>query len=97
MTLDQKSAEDVNAWTIEAWDLKRSKSYGSKHLNQRQWPVKKAILSNHGKTITLTIPDLAPTWSMSIIANTQGKNGEALKRVIHNTIHQLNDTLKKRN
>ena len=95
--LDQKSAEDVNAWTIEAWDLQRSKKYGSKHHNQRKWPVKKATLSNHGKTITLTIPDLAPTWSMSIIANTHGKDGEAIKREIHNTIHHLKNRLEKGN
>ena len=45
------------------------------------------------KTITLTIPDLAPTWSMSIIANTQGENGEPIKREIHNTIHHLKNRL----
>ncbi|MFK7909361.1 MAG: DUF6797 domain-containing protein [Akkermansiaceae bacterium] len=87
--LDATSAANTANWTVEAWDLKRTKNYGSKHYNQRQWSVEKAIVSADGKTITLTIPDLAPTWGMSITANVKDQSGKPVKRVIHNTIHRL--------
>ena len=87
--LDPKSIQEPKAWTIEAWDLKRTKSYGSKHHDQRKWAVKKASLSADGKTVTLTIPDLAPTWGMSIKAKVLSKNGNPIAREIHNSIHQI--------
>ena len=89
--LDRESAENPTAWKIEAWDLKRTKNYGSKHYNQRPWPVTKASLSQDGKSITLTVPDLAPTWGMSITCKIQGANGEDVQREIHNSIYKLKD------
>jgi cytochrome c5 len=87
--LDVDSTTNIANWSVEAWDLKRTKKYGSKHYNQREWNVKKAALSPDRKTITLTIPDLAPTWGMSITANIKDQNGKSVTRVIHNTIHQF--------
>lgn len=89
--LDRKSAENPKAWTINAWDLKRTKSYGSKHYNQRPWAVENAALSEDGKMITLTVPELAPTWGMSIQCNTHGANGEEVNREIHNSIYHLQE------
>ena len=87
--LEKESSEKPEAWTIEAWGLKRTKSYGSKHYNQRQWKVEKAALSADGKTVTLTIPELAPTWGMSIRCKIRGATGEEVQREIHNSIHAL--------
>ena len=87
--LDKKSAEDAEAWAIEAWDLKRTKSYGSKHYDQRAWKVEKAVLGPDGRTVTLTIPELAPTWGMSIRCKITGAGGEKVEREIHNTIHAV--------
>ena len=87
--LDPQSAQRISSWTIQAWDLKRTKGYGSKHYNQRKWPVEKATLSPDGKTVTLTIPELAPTWGMSITAKLHTQDGKPVTRVIHNTIHKI--------
>ena len=87
--LEKTATEDSKAWTVEAWDLKRTRSYGSKHYNQRKWKVEKAVLSADGKTVTLTIPELRPTWGMSIRCQTRGATGEEVQRVIHNSIHAL--------
>lgn len=87
--LDKASAESLASWKLEAWDLKRTKSYGSRHYNQRPWKVEKAVLSADGKTVTLTVPELAPTWGMSIRCKLKGSQGEAVEREIHNSIHKL--------
>ena len=87
--LDKASAEDASSWAIRAWDLKRTKNYGSKHFNEREWKVSKAELSEDGKSVKLTIPDLAPTWGMSIKMKLRGAGGEDVVREIHNSIFTL--------
>jgi hypothetical protein len=74
-------------FTVKAWDLKRSKSYGSKHYNEREWKVTAAKLD--GQTLTLTIPDLEPTWGMSIEMTLTGQDGKKVTRLIHNSIFEL--------
>ncbi len=87
--LDRGSSENPEAWTIEAWDLKRTKNYGSKHYNQRKWKVEAVSLSEDGKTVTLKIPELAPTWGMLIRCEIRGATGEVVQREIHNSIHAI--------
>ncbi|QTN31100.1 cytochrome C oxidase Cbb3 [Akkermansiaceae bacterium] len=87
--LEKTSAEATASWAIEAWDLKRTANYGSRHLNQREWKVSKATLSADGKSVTLSIPDLAPTWGMSIKMSLQGAGGEPVVRELHNSIFNL--------
>jgi hypothetical protein len=87
--LEKTSAEDTTSWEIRAWDLKRTKNYGSKHFNEREWKVSKAVLSADGKSITLTIPDLAPTWGMFVKMKLRGAGGEDVVREIHNSIFEL--------
>ncbi|MFK7852411.1 MAG: DUF6797 domain-containing protein [Akkermansiaceae bacterium] len=87
--IDPASAEDLSAWNIRAWDLKRTKRYGSQHFNEREWKVSKAEASKDGKSVILTVPDLAPTWGMSITMKLRGANGEEVVRDIHNSIYTL--------
>ncbi len=47
-------------------------------------------MSEDGRTVTLTVPALAPTWGMSIRCKTRGAGGEEVVREIHNSIHALN-------
>ncbi len=77
------------SFRIKAWDLKRTKNYGSKHFNEREWKVTKATIS--GDQITLIIPDLIPTWGMSIEMKLTGSDGEKLTRLVHNSIFELPD------
>lgn len=72
---------------VKAWDLKRTKSYGSKHYNEREWKVTAAKLD--GNRLTLTIPDLEPTWGMSIEMTLTGQDGKKVTRLIHNSIFKL--------
>lgn len=90
LTLSDPVSTDAikpESFTIKAWDLKRTKNYGSKHYNERAWKVSKATLD--GNKLHLTIPALEPTWGMSIEMKLTGEDGENFTRLIHNSIFEL--------
>ncbi len=87
--LDPSSVENLASWKVRAWDIKRTKNYGSQHFNEREWKVEKATLADDGKTVTLSIPELAPTWGMSIEMKLRGAGGEEVIRDIHNSIFHI--------
>jgi len=87
--LDSASVAELSSSEVRAWDIKRTSGYGSKHQNERTWKISKAELSKDGKTITLEIPELAPTWGMSMKLKLRGAGGEAIQREIHNSIFTL--------
>ena len=80
---------DVQQLRIKTWSLKRTANYGSQHHDEKQLKVRAAILSNDGKTLTLDVADLAPTWSMEIGYALRSAAGAPIQGVIHNTIHEL--------
>jgi hypothetical protein len=87
--LDLKTVQDTSRYIVRIWDLIRSRKYGSKHHNEQRLQVAKAELDASGKTISLTIPSIKPTWVMEIsykIKDSRGNNREGL---VQNTIHQL--------
>jgi hypothetical protein len=88
--LDPAAIEAKNV-LVRSWALKRSASYGSKHYDERALEVRGAALSIDGKTVTLDIPDLAPTWCMEIKYAFRSAAGQPVEGVIHNTIHHLTD------
>jgi len=65
---------------IKVWSLKRTKNYGSKHYDEHELAIRTAMLSKDRRTVTLDIPDLAPTHCYEL------KIGD---RNLHGTIHQL--------
>ena len=87
--LDKASAEDLSHHTLKVWDLSRSANYGSKHLNERTLPITQAVLAEDARTVTLTIPDLAPTRGLELQCTLKGTDGKAFTRSIHATIHRL--------
>ncbi len=85
-SLDSTSVKPEN-FTIKAWDLKRTRGYGSKHYNERELKVTAAKLS--GNKLSLAIAGLQPTWGMSIEMRLTDSKGEKFKRLIHNSIFEL--------
>ena len=65
---------------IKVWSLKRTKNYGSKHHDEHDLDIKAVKLSEDKRTVTLEIPDLAPTQCYELKIN---------DRNLHGTIHQL--------
>jgi putative heme-binding domain-containing protein len=87
--LDTKAAGDRNNYAVKTWGLKRSANYGSDHIGEKLVPVTGTKLSPDGKTVTLEIADLRPTWCMEIKYAVKAADGEAVRGAIHNTVHKL--------
>jgi putative heme-binding domain-containing protein len=87
--LDAASVRELDRYSVQVWDLKRTEKYGSDHINERTLSVTGAELQPDGKTIVLAIPSLEPTWCMSIDVNLKSRDGVEVKRTIHNTIHKI--------
>jgi hypothetical protein len=86
--LDEAATEDPGHWTIRAWDLERTKKYGSEHINERALPVTAATVSSDGRCVSLTVPDFGPTWCYSVAWTIRAADGAALKGVLHGTLHE---------
>ncbi|MBI1313382.1 heme-binding protein [bacterium] len=89
--LQAAAASDTKNFRVKVWSLKRSANYGSKHYNEHEIDVAAARLLEDGQTVELTIPEIAPTWSMEIRYSLRGADGRPFDGVIHNTIHSLNE------
>ena len=89
--LDPKSASDPKSYAVQTWSLKRSAGYGSKHYDEKRANVTSAKVSADGKTVTLEIADVQPTWCMEIRYTLAGADGAAVQGVVHNTIHRLGE------
>ena len=87
--LDRQIADDAGRYAVNVWALKRTANYGSPHYNEHPLQVTAATVSEDGKTVSLEIPDIAPTWSMEIKYSLAGAGGEPVSGTIHNTIHRL--------
>jgi hypothetical protein len=82
-------AVDAKNFDVKVWGLKRSKDYGSKHIDEKPLRVVKATLGHDGKTVRLELPDLAPTWCMEIKYRLKATDGRAITGTIHNSIHEI--------
>ena len=89
--LDRAAVADVGNYAIKSWSLKRSANYGSKHYDERELAVSRATLSEDGRTVTLQVADLAPSWGMSIGFALTAADKTPVRGVIHNTIHSLGE------
>ena len=88
--LDETSVA-ASSIQIKTWSLKRTANYGSEHYEEKLLNVKDVELSPDGKTLTIMIPDLRPTWCMEIRYSLKSFDGKPVDGVIHNTIHQLTE------
>jgi hypothetical protein len=89
--LDPKTASDPYNYAVRTWSLKRSEQYGSQHYDEKPSKVTGARLSADGKTVLVEIADLKSTWCMEIKYSIKGADGEAVKGIVHNTVHRLRD------
>jgi putative heme-binding domain-containing protein len=88
--LDPTAVEASNV-KIKTWSLKRSAGYGSKHYDEKPLEVRGAKLSADGKTLTIDVPDIQPTWCMEIQYTVRTRDGKSVTGVIDNTIHALSN------
>ncbi|MCH2211011.1 MAG: c-type cytochrome [Fuerstiella sp.] len=89
--LHPTAAENPENYRLKAWSLRRTANYGSEHYDEHPLEVTSVSLSGDGRTVRLTVPGIAPTWCMEIRCQIKTPHGRTEERVIHNTIHQLNE------
>lgn len=89
--VDVKTAGDLTRYGVKVWGLKRSERYGSDHIDEHPLKVTGAEVSADGRSVTLRVADLAPTWCMEIKYRLKAADGEEFEGLIHNTIHRLRE------
>ncbi|QDV25477.1 DUF6797 domain-containing protein [Aureliella helgolandensis] len=87
--VDRRRASDPNNFLIETWKLKRTKNYGSDQYDRHALQVSSASVSEDGRSVELTVENIAPTWCMEIAYELADTEGELFQGIIQNTIHQL--------
>ena len=89
--LDPAVAQDIESYTINTWDLKRSAKYGSDRYNVKELSISQVGLSDDRKTVIIELPDIQPTWIMEILYNLKGADGKAFEGAVQNTIYELEE------
>jgi hypothetical protein len=87
--LDAKSVAELANWAVKIWSIRRSHDYGSPHLDEHSIEIGRATLDQDGKTVALSIPDLAPTHCMEIRYSLTAADGQPIRGTMHNTIHRI--------
>jgi hypothetical protein len=87
--LDPAAASDSANYSLKVWSLKRTANYGSDHYNEQSVTIERAEVSIDGRTLTLHVPDLRPTWCMEIACRLVGQDGGRHERLIHNSVFRL--------
>jgi hypothetical protein len=83
------TATEVARYTVKAWELKRTASYGSPRVNERTWPVTQAEVLADPRQVRLTIPALAPTTIIEITCRLQDAAGQVVERVLTGTVQRV--------
>ncbi len=90
-------ANDPGSYGVETYTYKWWSTYGSPEFKasnpaekgRDRLEIKAASLSADGKTVTLTIPGLAPVMQMEIKMNLKAADGTPIQTTIGNTINKL--------
>ena len=86
--LDSSTASDAKNYRVKVWNLKRTKNYGSKHLDVRELEIRSVSLDSDGQTVRIELPDLEKTWSMEIVYRLKSAGGKTFEGKIHGTVHR---------
>ena len=87
--LDRGAAAQIANFGVKTWSLKRTANYGSQHHDERSLEITKVTLSEDGKTVSIELPKIEPTWCMEIKFTLKSATGDAVQGTIHNTVHRL--------
>ncbi len=87
--LDASTAEDLKMFEVRTWDLIRSEEYGSDRYNEKALEILDAQLQSDGKTIVLSVKDIAPVDVMTISYDLKSQSGDPISGRVQNTIHNL--------
>jgi hypothetical protein len=89
--LDQVSAESIDSYTVNTWDIKRTHRYGSDRYNEKELEIKKVTLLDDDKSVLIELPDIKPTWIMEIKYKLKDSDDKVFEGAIQNTIYKLDN------
>ena len=87
--VDPTFASAIENYQVKVWGLKRTKSYGSRHYNERPLTVSDAVVAEDRQSVFLVMPEIEPTWCMEVKMSMKAEDGTIFDRTLHNTIHKL--------
>ena len=73
---------------VNAWDLERTRRYGSPRYNERTLEVTSVNVESD-RTVRLTVPLLAPTWVLEVLYDLTDSSGVPFDGAIQGTIYGL--------
>jgi len=89
--VDPQSASNRLNFLVDTWGLKRTKNYGSDRYDEKSLKINSVHVSSDGRSVTLEIPEVTPTWCMEISYKLRDANGTVFTGTIQNTVHQLSE------
>lgn len=95
--LDKQLAADYDNWSIEQWNYRWTKTYGSKDYlvsnpqkqGHDELEIDDVHVSQDGKSVFLEVADLQPVMQMKIQYDIAAATGQKLRSAVYNTIHRL--------
>ena len=87
--LEATSATDLKNFEVNTWDIKRTRSYGSKRYNEKRMKISELSLSDDGKSLMVYLPDIKPSWIMEIKYKLKSRGGVAFEGAVQNTVYDL--------
>lgn len=87
--LEEKNVRMSANFTVQSWELKRSRKYGSERYNTQTLTVAEVKLSRDKKTVKLILPGIKPVDVMTIAYSVTDSKGNTFKGKVQNTIHSL--------
>lgn len=95
--LDEATAADPENYSVEVWNYKWTKEYGSKEYSVKKpdedkhdpIAIKSARLSSDKKTVTLELAEIFPVMQMKIQYNINAADGATMKQEIFNSIFKV--------
>jgi hypothetical protein len=95
--LDAELVADIESWSLERWNYRWTKAYGSKEykvsdpevIGHDPVTVKSAKLLPDGRSVFLDLGDVDPVMQMKIGYDLETKDGAEVIGAIYNTIHAM--------
>ena len=87
-SLDPAVASDPTRYTVNAWDLKRTRRYGSQRYNERELDITNVFVESDN-TVRLEVPSLAPTWILEVLYDLEDQTGVPFDGAIQSTVYAL--------
>ncbi len=93
--LDESSATDLSAYSVERWNYKRTPGYGSPHLKLdgspgSDWMAPSSVyLSSDRRALFLGLPDMRPVMQMRVGWAIRAANGAELNENVYFTPFEL--------